>query len=208
MLRELFMFYLLHPLRIKELLAVKKFRSIREEWDNIDEARKREALLQSKESQNIPDDLESLQYVYTAALLKMAFSEVKRAVETWIYEKPLSFLRSCRDEEAARLFEVLREKGIGIYIFSDYPVTDKLKALGFASDGCYAATDERLGVLKPDPKGLELIMEDFSYKPSEILMIGDRDSRDGEAARRAGCDYVILSKSRKKRNGQYKELYL
>ena len=190
MLWKLVSFYALHPLRIKELLAVRKFRKVRELWDRP----------ASSES------LEEEQYEYTAKLMGLSPETVREAVETWIYDKPLKYIRACRDEGAARLFSLLKEKGIGCYIFSDYPIEEKLEALGLEADGCYAATDKRLGVLKPDPRGLELIMEDTGFKPGDLLMIGDRDSKDGEAARRAGCDYLILPKSRRAREKKY-DLY-
>ena len=40
--------------------------------------------------------------------------------------------------------------------------------------------------------GLNLILEDHALQPSEVLMVGDRDEKDGEAARRAGVDYLIV----------------
>ncbi len=187
MLWKLVSFYLLHPLRIKELFAVRKFRRVREKWD-------RAASSQS---------LEKEQYEYTAKLMRLPPETVREAVETWMYEKPLKYIRACRDERAAELFSVLKEKGMGCYIFSDYPIEAKLEALGLKADGCYAATDKRLGVLKPDPRGLELIMEDTGLKPGDLLMIGDRDVKDGEAARRVGCDYLILPKSRGAREKKY-----
>ena len=165
MLQRLVSFYALHPLRIKELFAVRKFRQIREKWDRG----------ASEEG------LEEQQYQYTAKLMGLSAETVREAVETWIYKKPLEIIGECRDDRAAKLFPILKERGMGCYIFSDYPISDKLKALGLEADGCYAATDRRLGVLKPDPKGLELIMEDTGMKPGDILMIGDRDIKDGEA---------------------------
>ncbi len=71
----------------------------------------------------------------------------------------------------------------------------------------YAATDERLGELKPSPKGLNLIMQDHGYTGDDILMIGDRMSRDGMAAVNAGCDYLILPKSPAKRKRLYAESF-
>ena len=195
MATELLKHYLLHPFRIKELMAVKKFREIREKWDQTG----KDGLKDGEE-----DGLDDAQYAYTASLLRMNKEDVKSAVEEWIYKRPLEYIRRCRDDEAAGLFDLLKENGIACFIFSDYPITDKLEALGLSADGYYAATDERLGVLKPDPKGLFLIMSDHGYKASDILMIGDRDSRDGEAARRAGCDYVILAHSQNARKSQYK----
>ncbi|MBQ7562619.1 MAG: HAD family hydrolase [Lachnospiraceae bacterium] len=207
---ELLKYYLSHPSRIRELLAIKRFRKIREKWEEIAPGSETRAALGSElqaasedGTEEKPVSLEDAQYEYTASVLGMKSEDVKRAVEQWMYEKPLQFLRSCRDEKAAELFSGLKQKGIPCYIFSDYPIEDKLKALELFSDGNYAATDPKVSALKPDPKGLLLILSEHSLEPSEVLMIGDRDSRDGEAARRAGCDYVILSRSKKKRNIQY-----
>ncbi|MCR4658632.1 MAG: HAD family hydrolase [Lachnospiraceae bacterium] len=197
MAAELVKFYLLHPFRIKELLAVRKFRKIRENWHETEV---------SEKTPGTEEGLAGQQYAYTASLLKMSKEEVKDAVEEWIYRRPLEYIRRCRDDEAAGIFDLLKKHGISCFIFSDYPIADKLEALGLSADGYYEATDERLGVLKPDPKGLKLIMADHGYGASDIIMIGDRDSRDGEAARRAGCDYLILSSSKKIRNEQYKAL--
>ncbi|HAG68732.1 MAG TPA: hypothetical protein DCL38_02015 [Lachnospiraceae bacterium] len=205
MLRELTAFCLRHPLRIREVLAVREFRRIRESWDE-GEARALFASDPSEQSAFDAADLSDRQYKYTARRMKLSEAEVRASVETWIYKKPLEFLRSCRDETAAQLFRQLKAEAIGCYIFSDYPVAEKLKALDMEADGYYSATEERLGVLKPDPKGLILIMEDHKLEPGQLLMIGDRDSRDGEAARRAGCEYLILSSSKRKRRRQYEAL--
>lgn len=198
MLKEMIKHALCHPLRIKELFAVKKFREIREKWDTLPD----------RETTGDADgaDLAKAQYRYVAGLLHMESSAVREAVEAWMYERPLAFIASCRDEEAARLMESLRERGIANYIFSDYPIEDKLKALSLSAEGYYAATDARIGVLKPDPKSLFLIMSEHGLKAEDLFVIGDRDSRDGEAARRAGCAFLILAKSRRERERQYRNI--
>ncbi|MCR5735558.1 MAG: HAD family hydrolase [Lachnospiraceae bacterium] len=202
-------YYLIRPHRIKELLAVKQFRQIRESWkdeENTGDALKKAADGMMKGCVGL-DELSALQYARTAMDLKMKPEAVKAAVDMWIYERPLEIIYSCRDEKAADLIGELSKKGIESYIFSDYPVEDKLKALKIQGiKGSYAATDERVGVLKPDPKGLNLLMEDHGYEPGDLIMIGDRMSRDGEAAKRAGCEFYILSKSRIKRRKDYRIL--
>ena len=70
----------------------------------------------------------------------------------------------------------------------------------------YSPERERVGELKPSPKGLNLIMSDLNVSKDKTIMIGDRMVKDGEAAKKAGCDYLILSKSKKKREEQLKTL--
>lgn len=190
-----------HPWRVKELLIVKEFRSVREHWDNILET---ESGI-SKKTQAV--SLDQAQYEYVAAKMKTTAVEVESAVLKWLYENPLTALKKSKDEEIGRLMDALRANGIHVLIFSDYPVADKLAALELQVDGMYSATDERLMELKPSPKGLFLIMQDYGLKPEELLMIGDRYSRDGMAAINADVDYVILEKQPRKRRPVYKELF-
>lgn len=198
---RLLCYYAGHPWRVKELLIVKEFRSVRERWDSIG----RMAPAVSKEAP--AGSLDQAQYAYVAAKMKTTAAHVERAIQTWIYENPLSALKKSKDEEIGRLMEALRAKGIWVLIFSDYPVEEKLAALELQVDGMYSASDERLMELKPSPKGLLLIMQDYGLKPEELLMIGDRYSRDGMAAISAGVDYLILEKQPRKRRQVYEKLF-
>jgi len=195
MAARLFFYYVCHPLKIKELLAVKEFRSVREHWDQIKE-KSPEAHL-----------LDEAQYAYVAAKIKLEADEVRSAVLKWIYKEPLSALWKSRDRKIAELIERLQAKGSRILVFSDYPAREKLEALGILADGIYSASDERLLELKPSPKGLRLIMEDYDLKPEELLLIGDRFSRDGMAAVNAGTDYLILKKTFAGRRQIYAKLF-
>lgn len=183
-------YYLCHFWRIKELLVVKKFREVRERWDGLSEG-----------CQYDPGEgsLEEAQYKYVAGIMNCSFELVKKTVETWIYGKPLKAVADTADRELIDIIEGLKRSGQKVFIFSDYPIEDKLNALGLTVDGMYAATDERVNELKPNPRGLKLIMEDNGYGSRDILMVGDRMSRDGQAAVNADCDYIILPKARRER---------
>ncbi|MCR4740430.1 MAG: HAD family hydrolase [Lachnospiraceae bacterium] len=209
MAAALLLYYLIHPFSVRELLAVKRFREIREAWSKKDEndPKLSETAERLKSEDPGLDGLSALQYAKVSADTGTPPRIVKKAVDMWIYDKPLKIIYKCRDKRADELIKLLTKKGTDNYIFSDYPIEDKLRALKTEGiKGTYAATDERVGVLKPDPRGLKLIMEDHGLVPGDILMIGDRMSRDGEAAKNAGCDYFILSKSRIKRIMEYKKL--
>lgn len=184
--------YLCHPFHIKELLVLKKFRSVREHWDKLSE-----------------ESLDTAQYRYVAEKMHTTAEAVERIIKTWIYENPLSALQKSCDEKIAELIKKLKEKNILVLILSDYPVKEKLESIGLLelADGMYSALDERLMELKPSPKGLQLIMEDFHLAASELLMVGDRYSKDGMSAINAGTDYLILGKTKASRKGVYDELF-
>jgi HAD superfamily hydrolase (TIGR01549 family) len=194
-------YYLCHFWRIKELLVIKRFREIREHWDELSEI--------SDNSAHAPDEgksLEEAQYAYVAKVMNCTPEMVRSTVETWMYEKPLKAVYDTRDEELLEIIRAKRAAGQKIIIWSDYPIEDKLRSLGIEADGMYAATDKRVGALKPDPRGLELIMEDYGLRPDEILVIGDRMEKDAEAAKRAGCDRVVLPKDKRNREKLYKSI--
>ena len=196
-------YYLCHFWRVKELFIVKKFREVRENWETISQTDENGSDVHGCTLNKPELSLEEKQYKYVAKVMNCSADQVKNTVVMWIYDKPLKAVAETADRELISIIEKLKQEGRKIFIFSDYPIEDKLKALSLSVDGMYAATDERLNELKPSPKGLNLIMEDHAIKSDDILMVGDRMSRDGEAAVNAGCDYIILPKS----SGERRKLY-
>lgn len=170
MATRLMKYYALHPFRSCELLWIQDFRKTKDSWKD-----------DSCEDNIIAD---------VAARHKKDTDVVKAVIKKWIYENPLSALAATKYDKVIGLIEKLRRDGKPVVILSDYPTEDKLKALGVICDASYSTTDERIGELKPSPKGLLVVMEDFKAEPSETLMVGDRDEKDGKSAAAAGCDYL------------------
>jgi FMN phosphatase YigB (HAD superfamily) len=137
-------------------------------------------------------DRESQQYSSVARRLHVSDQDVRRTVETWMFQAPLAHLYPCRDRRLQKLLPALRSRGISVFIYSDYPAAEKLKALRLSADGCYCAEDPEIRRLKPDPKGLRTILEKNGLSLSDCLMVGDRFDRDGKAAERISMDYLIL----------------
>lgn len=172
---RLISYYIFHPLKLKELLIIKDFRSLRDKAENTDNL-----------------------YKLTAEKNKVDESRVRDVIKKWIYDNPLDAVAKSADRELIAIIKKLMSEGKKIAIWSDYAATDKLKALSLECEHVYTAEDERVGELKPSPKGLKLIMEDLSTEAAKTLMVGDRMVKDGEAAIRAGVDYIILPKSNRK----------
>lgn len=181
--KRLLMYYLLHPLKFKDLIIIKNFRSLREN---------------AKDTNGLFD--------ITAKKCNVSVSRVNEVIKKWIYENPIDALIASKDDTLLAIIDKLKADGKTVAIWSDYEADDKLKALKLSTDYVYTAEQERVGELKPSPKGLKLIMSDLRVAKDKTIMIGDRMVKDGEAAKKAGCDYLILSKSKKKREEQLKTL--
>jgi phosphoglycolate phosphatase/putative hydrolase of the HAD superfamily len=139
-------------------------------------------------------DFEARQYELTAARRNRSVEHVRGLVAEWIEERPLAFLPRCRLDGVDRLFTALRASGKRIAVFSDYPVAAKLAALGLSADISVSACDLGIGRLKPDPAGLQYILERTGVQAAAALMVGDRVDRDWEAARRIGMRALIRSR--------------
>lgn len=176
-------YYLRHPLRAKELIILKKYRWAREHWQRLNP------------EESAPSSLEDSQYQYVGRLLNVPPEQVKRTVRFWIHSKPLALLPKCKDTELAGLIKRLQEHSAVIAIYSDYPAEDKVRALNIKADFIFCSSDTDINCMKPDPKAMKVILHKMNAASKDTLMIGDRFSKDGMAAKNTDMDYVILGKS-------------
>ena len=119
---------------------------------------------------------------------------LRRSVEEWMERRPLRRLRAARLAGAAELFAALRAHGTQVAVWSDYPVHDKLAALDLRADLALSAQDAALGALKPNPAGLAWLLDRAGVPPEAALMVGDRDTHDGAAARALGVDFLLRAR--------------
>jgi FMN phosphatase YigB (HAD superfamily) len=138
-------------------------------------------------------DFETALVAETAAATRRAATEIRAVVDEWIERRPLPYLAACIYPGVAALFSGLRRQGKIIGVLSDYPAAAKLDALGLKADHVLCAADHGIGVLKPNPCGLQVMMEAADAAPGETVLIGDRADRDGAAAKRAGAWPLIRS---------------
>lgn len=130
----------------------------------------------------------------TATATGRSADGVRAIVEEWIERRPLPHLAACRYRGLPELFAGLRRNGKMIGVLSDYPARAKLSALGLQADHIVCASDEGIGLLKPNPRGLRVIIEAAGAKPRQTVLIGDRADRDGVVARRIGAWPLIRSR--------------
>ncbi|GAB3429122.1 HAD family hydrolase [Niabella aquatica] len=181
---SLLKYYFVHPLKIKDLYILYRFRKERE----------------ARSGYNSPN-LNEEQYTWCASKLNVPVKRVRAVVRKWMYNTPLQHLHSTKYSGAAALFDTLRRQNIKIAVYSDYPANDKLNALGLKADIYVSSTDAAINSFKPSPRAIYFICKQLNIAKEACLFIGDRDSRDGQCARNAGVRYIILpSKNKDKKN--------
>jgi FMN phosphatase YigB (HAD superfamily) len=141
-------------------------------------------------------DFLDAQYAIPATWRGHPEARVRALVAEWMEQRPLPLLAACRRPGVARLFGAIRGRGKKIGIFSDYPATEKLAALGLRADYVVSSTDLDVGRLKPDPTGLYKLICLAAVEPQRAVLIGDRIDRDSEVAARANMHALILSPRR------------
>lgn len=143
-------------------------------------------------------DFEAKLVKQTSEITGQSESQVRQVINEWIENRPLPYLAAARYEGLETLFAAIKQQNKTLGILSDYKATAKVKSLGLTADLIVSAQDEAVNVLKPHPKGLETIAKQAGVSMDRVILIGDRDERDGEAARRAGAQYLIKQKSASK----------
>ena len=174
MVREILLYCLARPWRISLLRTIQEFRQSREQLADEEE-----------------ESISRAQFERPASRLGVSPAAVEAVVEEWMFERPLRHLRACRYEGVAEVFARLKETGRTVAAFSDYPAAKKLRALELEADLVVTAMDPEVDRFKPHPAGLLQVMEQARAEPAEVLLIGDRDERDGECARRAGSPCLL-----------------
>ena len=137
------------------------------------------------------DDFEEVALTNAAAAGGTDVNHARALVVEWMHVRPLPLLARMRYSGVEGLFDHLRQQGTLIGVLSDHPAAEKLAALGLKADVVAHAGGLGVPRQKPDPAGLRYLMEVAGASPAKTLMIGDRDDRDGQAARRADVDFLL-----------------
>jgi HAD superfamily hydrolase (TIGR01549 family) len=137
------------------------------------------------------EDFTRLQYEVTAKWRNITAEEVRAIAEDWLEARPLPFLRDCRFDGVAELFEACVTAGKRIGVWSDYPAAAKLDALGLSAEFVVSSGDDKVRRLKPNPAGLNRILAEADVPAARAILIGDRADHDGIAAQRAGAAVLL-----------------
>ena len=94
----------------------------------------------------------------------------------------------------------LRKAGLRLGVLSDYDhVSSRLEMLQInPSLFDIMTSSEASGALKPCSQPFLDIAEQWNFAPEKILVVGDRDDTDGQAARSAGMHFIQITDSSNK----------
>jgi HAD superfamily hydrolase (TIGR01509 family) len=142
-------------------------------------------------------DLELAQIRVAADAANCPEDRVRMHVGRWMEREPLDLVAAARFDGLTEVLATARRRGLRLGVCSDYPAAAKLQALGVAHlfDTVVCAQDADVQRFKPDPRSLLVALGRLGVSPAEAIYVGDRPDVDGVAARRAGMDCVIVSRS-------------
>jgi HAD superfamily hydrolase (TIGR01549 family) len=132
----------------------------------------------------------------TAAATALDERFVRQCIGRWFEQEPLAHLAACSRAGLTEFLDRARHAGIRLGVFSDYPVEEKLKALGISRyfEETAWGGEAAIAALKPHPDGLLRVLSRLGVAPSEAAYVGDRSDVDAESARRAGCASWIVGR--------------
>jgi phosphoglycolate phosphatase-like HAD superfamily hydrolase len=145
-------------------------------------------------AERVKSDFENAQYEKTAKNLGLGSERVREAVGRWIFQKPLRYLLRYRLEGLAEWLAELRNRGVLLGVYSEYPAEDKVAALGLSFDAVVASTDPEVDAFKPNPKGIQVLLSRLKVSPERTLFVGDRLDRDKPCATAAGVSFLHVGK--------------
>lgn len=168
-------------------LALRTFRHGHEEL--------REELTQDPKLKFLPSPFE--EQLRRAAERNGQNVETLRAqVLKWMVRKPGKWMKLSTRQSLIDEIKAYRAQGGKTAVVSDYPASPKLDSMAISGlfDAVVANGEHpELTRLKPCPDGFLLAAAALKVSPSDCLVIGDRDDADGEAARRAGMEFRLIT---------------
>ena len=143
--------------------------------------------------------LEEVQYSEPAAQIGEDPAALRDTVIEWMHRRPLEHLERFAKPKLAATLERLERVGLDLGVFSDYPPSAKLEALGVAGrfPVQLSATDPGINAFKPHPKGFLVGAKALGGGPSDVVYVGDRDDVDAGGADAAGMRCVVIGKAPK-----------
>jgi HAD superfamily hydrolase (TIGR01549 family) len=114
--------------------------------------------------------------------------------EYWLIQSQSSAIKLFQRKSLLKRVAQLQNQGALLVLWSDYPTAEKSKELNLLPDLVFCSEDSRIKMAKPSAVGINLIVNTLKIDVSEIVMIGDRDDRDGVAASRAGIQYFKVGR--------------
>ena len=184
---RLLSFYILRPHRIKELYALKIFRNLREkdEWKRA-----------------------SFEELYLEIKKKTSLSliRIEKSIQYWMFQAPLDIIKSCSYQNVISYINEQHHNRKKVIVYSDYPATEKLKAIGMEYDLVFAFGADGIDEQKPSLQIMKAIVSKSGYTADQLLYVGDRDDRDKVSAELVNMPYCDIQQFRQQLTNRQKKV--
>ncbi|MBR2281408.1 MAG: HAD family hydrolase [Spirochaetales bacterium] len=125
---------------------------------------------------------------------KETYRRTYERLESLVYGPMRRLYRRTRTFDGVRdTFLRIRDDGLKIGVFTDFPLFDKLEGMGLADLVDFAASSDDVGYLKPDTHCLEYLLYNLGMGPKDVLYVGDSYEKDVKGAMAAGIDAVLVN---------------
>ncbi len=176
---EIFFYLLFFPFKYREIYFIWSYRKNRKYLSGIKNY-----------------SLSEQEYLDHKINFNFSLENKKQIVSKWMIHKPLKYLKILKYSEVSDFIEFLNNKKINYVFYSDYPVKEKLDAMKIKYRKYYYSNQSKINILKPNLKGIQIILNENNIKSSECLIVGDRDDTDGVIAREAKTSFINYPKSK------------
>ncbi len=118
----------------------------------------------------------------------------KQHLEKWIYTPMEKLYKNTKPfNGVVETFKSIKERGLKIGVFSDFPLFKKLESMGLSSYVDLAVSSEDVGFLKPSVHCFEYLLYNMGLDSKEMLYVGDSYDKDVIGAHNAGVDAVLVN---------------
>lgn len=135
------------------------------------------------------------QYARAEAVTSYPADFLRAIVARWMEEEPLAHIPSAAFPDARSFFFWAAGRELRLAALSDYPLEQKLRALGLTDlfQVAISPKDDPGFRFKPHRAMLEYVLRQLGVPADRALYIGDRPEIDGAVAKSIGVLGVILS---------------
>lgn len=118
----------------------------------------------------------------------------KRLRENW--DREYRNIKSAKGLSEA--LDKLKDNGLRLAAFSDFPIGVKLKAMGIEGYFEFALSSEEIGHFKPSRTPFSIISSSFGLDESKILYVGDSYRKDVVGSKLSGMHSCLIFRKNKK----------
>ena len=187
--RRIFRLSVPHPLfGMKYRKARREFRRHQANFRQDIPFRWREAMIVQNGTGSEPEE------VFSEESFRKKYGKTYGRLNSWAYDKMKKlYVKTRTFDGVARTFEKIKNNGLKLGVFTDFPLFDKLQGMNLAQYVDFAASSDDVGRLKPDTHCFEYLLYNLKMDPQDVLYVGDSYEKDIVGADAAGLDAVLVN---------------